>query len=155
MGFSTGVAPAMPSNVGANFAEVEWISRREEVGINFVSAFDVGRPFNRQMWRDKLSEGVMMGIGFARTENSYSDGRIVNNILEIIVSCGHAMVPHVEEILLRATNDGPFGAKGVGEATQIGVPARNLQCNFQCHRSKGKDFAITRRRFWRGCIQRG
>jgi xanthine dehydrogenase molybdenum-binding subunit len=104
---------------GTQGAEVEVDLETGEVRvIQFVAAHDVGRVINKQTIEGQIYGGVVMGLGYALSEDYKKEsGRNVNpNFLDYkVLSSADINFPiHVECI---ETNDeaGPFGAKGVGE----------------------------------------
>ncbi len=99
----------------------------EETGIikvrKIASAHDVGKSLNPLMVKGQIVGGAVMGLGFALHERlQFEDGRVVNpsfmdykipsaqEIPEIIPICVEVPLP-----------EGPFGAKGVGELSVVGV----------------------------------
>jgi len=104
---------------GTQGAEVEVDLETGKVKIlKFVAAHDVGHVLNQQTIKGQIYGGIMQGIGYALCEEYKTDrGRNLNpNFLDYkIFSAPDVDFPiHIECI---ETNDeeGPFGAKGVGE----------------------------------------
>ncbi|MBW2609963.1 MAG: molybdopterin-dependent oxidoreductase [Deltaproteobacteria bacterium] len=126
MGTSTGVAPAVPTIYGANFAEVEVDMATGEVRIlKFVCAFDVGKAINPAHVEGQIIGGEVTGMGYALTEGLITkDGKIMNpnfGDYRMLRACD---VPKIDAIIVESPEpSGPFGAKGVGEATNAGTAA--------------------------------
>ena len=98
-----------------------------EIGIQKIaSCFDMGQPINPKMSEGQIEGGYVQGVGVTLYEAvAMSDGRVENSNLADYkipttmdlpdlenVKCMIAGVPH---------NEGPFGAKGLGEATMIPI----------------------------------
>lgn len=122
MGVATGVAPAMPPTFGANFAEVEVDTETGEVRVvKLVGAFDAGRAINPAHVEGQITGGGLMGIGYALTEGLViKDGKVLNNSFtdyRILRACD---APELDAIIVESNEPtGPFGAKGLGEATMV------------------------------------
>jgi xanthine dehydrogenase molybdenum-binding subunit len=90
-----------------------------------VAAQDVGRAINPQILEGQMEGGVHMGLGYALTESYELDGCVP--VTETIKSLGiipAAAMPPVECILIEAAQpEGPFGAKGAGEAVLVPTAA--------------------------------
>lgn len=110
---------------GTQIAEVEvdYETGKVEV-IKFVSAHDVGKVIDPLCLEGQIDGAVVQGIGYALTEElQFSEkGVIKNPSFRDYKILGAMDVGSVEPILVE-TNDplGPYGAKGVAEATIVGV----------------------------------
>jgi len=108
---------------GAQACDLEINRYTGEVRFNeFVSVYDVGNAINPKMVEAQLEGGISMGIGSTLYEQlTHDNGRIDNpNLLDYKVpfSTEHPLDVHTE-IVEAAHEDGPYGAKGVGEAVLI------------------------------------
>lgn len=108
---------------GAQACDLEINKYTGEVRFNkFVSVYDVGNAINPKMVEGQLEGGISMGIGSTLYEAlTHDNGRIDNaNLLDYKVpfSTEHPLNIHTE-IVESAHEDGPYGAKGVGEAVLI------------------------------------
>jgi CO/xanthine dehydrogenase Mo-binding subunit len=106
----------------AQAAEVEVNSLTGEVRVlRVVSANDVGRAINPLGLQSQVEGGVMMGIGNGLTEHFIvKDGYVVTDRLARYRIPGIAHTPEIISIVVEApTQDGPYGAKGVGEIVSI------------------------------------
>jgi xanthine dehydrogenase molybdenum-binding subunit len=124
VGFATGVAPSSPSIFGANFVEVEVDIETGQVNVlKLVSAFDVGKAINPAHVEGQMAGGMAFGIGYALTEGIIvQDGRVMNNNFRDYRLLRTSDVPDMDLIIVEnAEPTGPFGAKGVGEATNTGT----------------------------------
>jgi aldehyde oxidoreductase len=90
-----------------------------------VVAQDVGRAINPQVLEGQVEGGVHMGLGMALTERLELDGAVPRSdtlkALGIIPAAG---MPPVECTLIEEPQpEGPYGAKGAGEAVLVPTPA--------------------------------
>jgi len=86
-----------------------------------------------------------MGIGYALTEGLIiEDGKIVNNNFtdyRILRACD---VPQIDAIIVESDEPtGPFGAKGVGEATMVGTAAAIANAIYGAIGVRMKELCIT------------
>lgn len=89
--------------------------------LKVVAANDVGRAINPRAILGQVEGGVAMGMGYALTEELVlEEGRLGNPDLRRyrLVRCPAA--PEVRSIVVEAhAEEGPYGAKGVGELISI------------------------------------
>jgi CO/xanthine dehydrogenase Mo-binding subunit/aerobic-type carbon monoxide dehydrogenase small subunit (CoxS/CutS family) len=96
-----------------------YVNRRTgEVRVRrVIAAHDLGRAINPQAAEGQIEGGVVMGLGFALTEE-YVPGRTLNFSTYLIPTA--LETPEVVTILVETADPfGPFGAKGVGEPAMI------------------------------------
>ena len=86
-----------------------------------VAAHDVGRVLNPVLLRGQVEGGVHMGLGMALTEAfETADGVPVNETLKSLGIIPAAAMPPVDVILVEVPQpEGPYGAKGMGEAVLV------------------------------------
>ena len=93
----------------------------EETGkikiMQYVAAHDVGKAINPMLLEGQVYGGVMMGIGYALTEQVLSEkGQNMNpNFRDYKILTAKDVVPIKAPVLETYDEDGPFGAKGIGE----------------------------------------
>ena len=93
----------------------------EETGkvriLQYVAAHDVGKAINPLLLEGQVYGGVMMGVGYALTEQVISDkGQNMNpNFRDYKILTAKDVVPIKAPVLETYDEDGPFGAKGIGE----------------------------------------
>ena len=93
----------------------------EETGkveiLNYVAAHDVGRAINPLLLEGQVYGGVMMGIGYALTEQvQLEKGEMMNpNFRDYKILTAKDTVPIAAPFLETTDAEGPFGAKGIGE----------------------------------------
>jgi CO/xanthine dehydrogenase Mo-binding subunit len=91
-----------------------------------VIAQDVGRALNPALVRGQMHGGTAQGLGWALLEELTHDdhGQLTTGTLVNYAMPTAGTTPPIDaEIVEVAAPDGPFGAKGVGEAPVVGVPA--------------------------------
>ena len=90
------------------------------------TAVDVGKAINPRLVEGQIEGGVVQGLGFALVEEVVWDGaRLANPTLMDYKIPGTMDVPYELHAIIveHAQEDGPFGAKGVGEISLVPVPA--------------------------------
>lgn len=114
--------------------EVEVDTYTGNVGVkNVWVAQDVGKVLNPLLLDGQIHGGILQGIGYALTEELLmKDGKILNPNFHNYKMLTAADTPEIHFIPVE-TNDkqGPYGAKGVGEAPLIPTAAAiaNAVCN--------------------------
>lgn len=107
---------------GAQAAEVEVnVETGEARVLKLISAFDVGQPVNPKLCEAQIEGGVGMGIGTSIYEEMVMDeGTVVNpSFLDYRLPTAKE-IPSGDnvrtEIVSALCREGPYGAKGLGEA---------------------------------------
>jgi xanthine dehydrogenase molybdenum-binding subunit len=90
-----------------------------------VAAQDVGRAINRQTIEGQIEGGVHMGLGYALSEEFVViDGEPVSDTLKSLNIIPAAGMPEVEVVIVEEHQpEGPYGAKGAGEAVLVPTAA--------------------------------
>ena len=108
-------------------AEVEVDLETGEVTVlRVAAAHDVGKAINPKAVEGQIEGGIVMGIGLAlKEEMKLEEGRVISDSLAKYKIPTMEDVPEILPILVESpAQDGPFGAKGVGEIPSIPtVPA--------------------------------
>jgi CO/xanthine dehydrogenase Mo-binding subunit/aerobic-type carbon monoxide dehydrogenase small subunit (CoxS/CutS family) len=107
----------------AQAAEVSVDTRTGEVAVlQVITANDVGKCLNPLGLQGQAEGGVMMGIGEALMENFIvDDGMVFTDKLARYRIPSFLQTPEIVSFVIEhPTEDGPYGAKGVGEIA--GVP---------------------------------
>ena len=93
--------------------------------LGFVIVQDVGRALNPALVEGQMRGGVVQGIGWALYEAIVYDDQaqlMAGSFMDYAVP--DAVIPPIETIIVEVpAPDGPFGAKGIGEAPVCGSPA--------------------------------
>jgi CO/xanthine dehydrogenase Mo-binding subunit len=91
-----------------------------------VIAQDVGRALNPALVEGQMRGGAAQGMGWALFEELAhdEDGRLLSgSFLDYAIPTAEH-VPDIETLIVEVpAPDGPFGAKGIGEAPVVGAPA--------------------------------
>jgi len=120
-------ASSNPGSYSVQFAEVEVDTLTGLVRVtDFLAAGDVGRAINRRMTEAQFHGAVQMGIGYALTEDLAVDARGRSGVGGFknyhIVNAPD--MPDVRVLLIEHEgDDGPFGAKSVGEIATVPTAA--------------------------------
>lgn len=120
--------PVSPKPFAAQAAEVEVDSETGEFDVRqLISAADCGYAINPENARGQVIGGAIMGLGQAISEELTFDdaGRpAVTGLTDYDVLRSDEIPETVESILVEPYEPtGPFGAKSVGEVTNMGPPA--------------------------------
>jgi xanthine dehydrogenase molybdenum-binding subunit len=85
--------------------------------LQYVAAHDVGRAVNPLLLEGQVYGGVMMGVGYALSEQVILEkGEIMNpNFRDYKILTAKDVVPIQAPVLETPDKEGPFGAKGIGE----------------------------------------
>ena len=120
-------APTNPGSYCVQFAEVEVDC---ETGLcrvtDFLAVADVGRAINRGMVEGQYRGGVQMGIGYALCEEIALDdsGRACQDGFEDYHLVTARDMPDLRILFIEHDgDDGPFGAKSVGEIATVPTAA--------------------------------
>jgi xanthine dehydrogenase molybdenum-binding subunit len=101
--------------------------------IRVTAAHDVGRVLNRLGIEGQIEGGIVMGQGYALTENLVVEaGRIKNPNFRDYKLVTAPEIPEMDIAFIESMDgEGPQGAKGVGEAPAICIAAAtaNAICN--------------------------
>ena len=89
--------------------------------LNIWSAHDVGKAVNPRCIEGQIEGGIQMGLGFALTEEIVlNQGETINPSFVDYKMFTSADMPRIKPIIVEVPEPlGPFGARGIGEATTI------------------------------------
>ena len=90
--------------------------------LGFVVAQDVGRALNPALVEGQMRGGAVQGIGWALLEELIhdDDGQLLSGSFLDYALPRAAQVPDIDTVIVEVpAPDGPFGAKGIGEARVI------------------------------------
>jgi selenium-dependent xanthine dehydrogenase len=93
--------------------------------MRVIAAQDVGRAINPQILEGQIEGGVHMGLGYALSEDFVvEDGEPRTETLKSLNIIPASGMPAVDAILVEDPQpDGPYGAKGAGEAVLVPTAA--------------------------------
>jgi CO/xanthine dehydrogenase Mo-binding subunit len=126
-GHGTGLPPSLAPSVSGHLAHVRVDPETGEAKVlNFVIVQDVGRALNPALVEGQMRGGVVQGIGWALYESMTFDDQaqlMAGSFMDYAVPSAHN-APPIETVIVEVpAPDGPFGAKGIGEAPVCGSPA--------------------------------
>lgn len=120
---------AKPTVFWMYFAQAAEVAVDPETGfvrvLRIASAHDVGRAINPLLLEGQIEGACLMGIGEALHEEMlYREGQLMNpNFLDYRIPTFQE-VPEIIPIIIECPHDeGPFGAKGMGEPAVAAIPA--------------------------------
>jgi CO/xanthine dehydrogenase Mo-binding subunit len=120
--------------------------------LGYVVAQDVGRALNPAMVEGQMRGGVAQGIGWALFEELVHDdrGQLLNgSFLEYTMPSADA-VPEIETLIVEVPSaDGPFGAKGVGEAPVIAAAGAVANAIAAASGARMDELPMTAHRIWK------
>jgi CO/xanthine dehydrogenase Mo-binding subunit len=84
---------------------------------NYIAAHDVGRAINPLLLEGQVYGGVLMGLGYALTEQViHEKGQIMNpNFRDYKILTAKDAIEIETPVIETVDRDGPYGAKGIGE----------------------------------------
>ena len=110
-----------------HFAEVEVDPETGLVKVtDYLAVQDIGKAINPGMVEGQVQGAVQMGIGYALSEEVRidSNGNPLNHGFESYTLLTAADMPPVRVLLVEeGGDDGPYGAKSVGECAAVPVAA--------------------------------
>jgi len=112
----------------ADFAEVEVDTKTCQVkAVNFVAVHDSGTIVNPAVCENQVAGGMYQSLGLCFTEHLVFDeesGAILNpNFMDYKIAGPLDMPDPIIHFVDVYDEDGPFGAKGIGEGVTCAVPA--------------------------------
>ena len=114
-------------SVAAHLSHVRVDRETGEVALlRHVIAQDVGRALNPALVEGQMRGGATQGMGWAIFEqlDHDEDGRLLTGSFLDYAIPNAERVPEIETLIVEVpAPDGPFGAKGIGEAPVVGAPA--------------------------------
>ena len=118
--FKGNVSPAYA--FGTHVVEVEvdtWTGVVRPLKV--TAAHDIGRAINPMAVEGQIQGGVAMGLGYCLSEElKVEEGRVLNPSFQDYRLMTATEMPEIEMHLIETHDpEGPFGAKGIGEAPAI------------------------------------
>jgi len=114
-------------SVAAHLSHVRVDRETGEVELlRHVIAQDVGRALNTALVEGQMRGGAAQGMGWALFEelDHDEDGHLLTGSFLDYAIPSADRVPDIEALIVEVpAPDGPFGAKGIGEAPVVGAPA--------------------------------
>lgn len=157
-----GVGRIIPPNSPpwhAHAAEVEVDIETGMVNVvKLAAAHDCGKAINPMIVEGQLEGGAVMGIGYAtREEFSFDEkGKPYNDGFHKYMLLTAADVPEIDSIIVEANADnGPYGAKGVGECGLVPTAAAILSAVEDATGVRFYEFPLTPVRVLKGLREAG
>lgn len=122
--------------------------------LKLVEAADCGRPINPKMCEQQIEGGLIQGVGSALFEELIlRDGIVVNpNYMDYKIPLFTDIPPVKDIVPIIATcfyKDGAYGAKGIGEGTNVAVAPAIANAVYNAVGIRIKDLPISREKvFW-------
>ena len=113
--------------------------------LKYATAVDVGKALNPLGCRQQLAGAAITGIGQAVFEEiAYDNGQLINpNLVDYVLPSLGDMPPVIDTIAIEIPdNNGPFGAKGIGESALIPVAPAIANAIFDAVGVRIKDLPI-------------
>ncbi|HLH64347.1 MAG TPA: xanthine dehydrogenase family protein molybdopterin-binding subunit [Solirubrobacteraceae bacterium] len=122
-----------------------------------VIAQDVGRALNPALVQGQMHGGVVQGIGWALLERLVHDdaGQLTTGTLAGYPMPTADVAPAIETLIVEVpAPEGPFGAKGVGEAPVVAAPAAIANAvAAACGGARPRRLPITPESIWRAAAR--
>jgi 4-hydroxybenzoyl-CoA reductase subunit alpha len=130
----------------AQIAEVEVDTKTGQVKVlKMYDVHDIGYPINPASVHGQIEGSIVMGLGYTLHEDlRFKEGRVVNpSFAKYRIPRSTEMIP-IESVFIE-TNDpqGPFGAKGMGEASLLPTAAAIANAIHDAVGIQIKDLPIT------------
>jgi CO/xanthine dehydrogenase Mo-binding subunit len=139
-------------SVAAHLSHVRVDRETGEVELlRHVIAQDVGRALNPALVEGQMRGGATQGMGWALFEqlDHDEDGRLLTgSFLDYAIPTAER-VPEIETLIVEVpAPDGPFGAKGIGEAPVVGAPAAIANAVAAATGTRPRELPMTPPRVW-------
>lgn len=139
---------------GAHYAEVEVDIETGKVRIlKVISAHDVGKVINPVTCEGQIEGGIVQGMGPALFEEMKvgRNGRVINpSFLDYKVPTS-LDVPDIHMFIVEENcQDGPWGAKGIGEMTNVPIAPAIANAIYDAVGVRIKDLPITQEKILKG-----
>ncbi len=120
--------------------------------LNIWSAHDVGKAVNPINVEGQIEGGIQMGLGFGLTEEIVREkGKTLNPSFLDYKLFTAADMPKIKPIIVEIPEPlGPFGARGIGEATTIPTAAAIANAVFNAAGVRVKELPMTPERILNG-----
>jgi carbon-monoxide dehydrogenase large subunit len=119
--------------------------------LKIVSAFDVGKAINPEMVRTQMEGGAVQGMSTALLEGLILDrGRTRNpNFTDYRIATAVDAPLETENIIIEVPqDDGPFGARGVGEHPMVPTAPAIANAVFNAAGIRIDSMPLTSQKIW-------
>jgi CO/xanthine dehydrogenase Mo-binding subunit len=124
--------------------------------VGYAIAQDVGRALNPALVEGQMRGGATQGIGWALFEELAhdEDGRLVTGSFTDYAIPLAERVPEIDTLIVEVpAPDGPFGAKGIGEAPVIAAPAAIANAVMAAAGVRLRDLPMSAPRVWAALVE--
>ena len=140
-------------SVGAQAVEIEYDPHRHSYRlIEAVTVIDAGKVINPKAAKGVIMGGMAMGLGLAtREEFKFDDkGQLENSSLRTykVLRIGE-QAKYKVDFIETPQNDGPFGARGLGEHGILGIPAAFANAVSSAAKGEFDNIPITPEVIWK------
>lgn len=151
-GHATTVQASLAPSTAAHVAHVKLDPETGEVTVlGYVVAQDVGRALNTALVEGQMRGGAAQGIGWALHEELIhgADGQLLSGTFLDYAVPRAAHIPPIETLIVEVpAPDGPFGAKGIGEAPVIPAGAAIASAIVAAGGPRLRTLPMTAHRIW-------
>ena len=151
-GHATTVQSRLAPSTAAHLAHIRLDDETGEVEVlGFVVVQDVGRALNPALVEGQMRGAAAQGIGWALHEALVHDdeGQLLSGSLLDYVLPRSVHVPDIDTVIVEVpAPDGPFGAKGIGEASVIPAGAAVASAIAAAGGPRLRELPMTPRRIW-------
>lgn len=130
----------------AQIAEVEVDTKTGRVKVlKMYDVHDIGYPINPDSVHGQIEGSIIMGLGYTFHEDlRFKEGKVLNPSFSKYRIPRSIDIPEIESLFIE-TNDpqGPFGAKGMGEASLLPTAAAVANAIYDAVGVRIKDLPIT------------
>lgn len=110
-----------------------------------TSSFDVGKVINQLAIEGQVEGGVLQGMGYALSEDmKFAEGKLLNaNFTDYKMPTTTDLPELINDFVETGDPDGPYGAKGIGEAPLIPVAAAIANAVYHATGVRFKELPLT------------
>jgi CO/xanthine dehydrogenase Mo-binding subunit len=158
-GHASTVQASLAPSTAAHIAHVRLDHDTGDVTVlGYVVSQDVGRALNPALVEGQMRGAAAQGIGWALHEELIHDSEgqlMTGSFLDYALPRAH-QVPDIDTLVVEVpAPDGPFGAKGIGEASVIPAGAAVASAIVAAGGPRMREMPMTPRRVWAASHPRG
>ena len=158
-GHGAGVHKSLSPSTAAHLVHVRVDPTTGEVTpLRVVVAQDAGRALNPALVIGQMQGGAAQGLGWALHERLIHDeqGQLLTGSLLDYTLPRAEHVPEIDSLIVEVPSpDGPFGAKGIGEASVLSAPAAVANAIVAAGGPRMRELPMTAPRIWRAMRANG
>ena len=151
-GHASSLQRSLAPSTAAHLVHVRLDRESGEVEVKgLVVAQDVGKALNPALVTGQMHGGAAQGLGWALWEEMVHDeqGQLLTGTLMDYALPRANQMPSFETLIVEVpAPDGPFGAKGIGEASVLSAPAAVANAIAAAGGPRLRELPMTARRIW-------